>query len=60
MFTNVFRPMIEMFQVMKLWKFKVAGISEEDILGHPQGEDFEFEKEGKRNRVKKRRNIVDR
>ena len=42
MFPNVFRPAIEMFQDMNLYKFKVKGISGENILGHPQGGNFEF------------------
>ena len=32
-----------MFQDIKLWKFKVEGISGKNILGHPQGGNFEFE-----------------
>ena len=34
MFTNAFRPVKEMFKDMKLWKFKVEGISGENIFGH--------------------------
>ena len=39
MFTNAFRPVID---DMKLRKFKVEGISGENILSHPQGGNFEF------------------
>ena len=40
--TNTFQPVIEIFQYMKSWKLKVEDISGENILGHPQGENFEF------------------
>ena len=40
MFTNAFRPLVEMFQNMKLWKFKLEHISGEDIFGHPLGGTF--------------------
>ena len=42
MFINGFRLVIHMFQDQKLCKFKVEGISRENILGHLQGGNFEF------------------
>ena len=42
MFTNAFRLVIEMLEDMKFWKFTVEGISGENILGHPQGGNFEL------------------
>ena len=38
----MFRPVLEMFQDMTLWKFKVEGIFGENILGHPLDGNFEF------------------
>ena len=34
---------IEMFQDMKLWRFKEEGISGQNIFGHSLGWNFEFE-----------------
>ena len=44
MFTKTFRPETEMFQYMKLWKFKVDSIPGENILGHPHDGNFEFKR----------------
>ena len=41
-YTNAFQPVVEMFQDMKLGKFMVEVISEENISGHIQGGNFEF------------------
>ena len=42
MFTNVFRPVIKKFDNIKLWEFKVEGISRENFLGHPRVGNVEF------------------
>ena len=39
---ELFWPVIEIFQDIKLWKFKKEDIYEENIFGHLWGGNFDF------------------